>query len=294
MNFEDIRQEIDGVYNNCDKNLLLANGFTIACANNNGLSSKNIIDKVHKYFKNRKSTRKIKNVEEYIYEVENQVIKQIYSSLPIDKIEQLENKDKIIDFLDYFEEYYTLNYDHILYKLLLMLNDKYLPNYKSADGFKPNSGQLLWNENNLQNTYYLHGAFHLIKNGDCIKKVSSDRVNNLYRAINNEWEKGLKSHVIISSDYETKKLKITNGEFSPYLKYCFDSFKKINGVLVTMGVSFSESDMHIVEAIKNNNNLKKLYLGWHTNNDFKHFQELFKPDEVDYEIEYYCSKDIFN
>lgn len=36
--------------------VLLGNGFTIACANNNKLSSKKIIDNVHKYFKNRTTT----------------------------------------------------------------------------------------------------------------------------------------------------------------------------------------------------------------------------------------------
>ena len=43
--------------NKSNKSVLLGNGFTIACANNNTLSSKKIIDNVHKYFKNRTTTK---------------------------------------------------------------------------------------------------------------------------------------------------------------------------------------------------------------------------------------------
>ncbi len=294
MNFKDVQQDINEKYNNCDKNLLLANGFTLACSNSNNLSSKNIIDKVHKYFKNRKSTRNINNVEDYIYEVEKQVVKQIYNSLPVDKIEQLKNKDKIIDFLNYFKNYYTLNYDHILYKLLLMLNDTYSTESQSTDGFKHVDKKLIWDNKNKQNTYYLHGAFHFLKQDTCIHKVKRNNNKNLYESINKEWAKGSKSHIVISPDYEAKKLKITNSEYSPYLKHCFNSFQEIEGILVTMGVSFSKSDIHIVDAIKKNVSLKKIYLGYHTNQDYKHFKELFNSDNIPFEIEYYCTKNIFD
>ena len=124
------KQLLDTNYN---KSVLLGNGFTIACGNNNILNSEKIIDNVHKYFRNRATTKKIASIEAYIYEVEKQFIKQIYNILPIDKIKKLPNLENIIEFLNFFDKFYTLNYDHVLYCLLMILHDR---GKEIDDGFR--------------------------------------------------------------------------------------------------------------------------------------------------------------
>lgn len=282
------KQLLDTNYN---KSVLLGNGFTIACGNNNILNSEKIIDNVHKYFRNRATTKKIASIEAYIYEVEKQFIKQIYNILPIDKIKKLPNLENIIEFLNFFDKFYTLNYDHVLYCLLMILHDR---GKEIDDGFrKQKNEQLIWNNNvEQQCVYYLHGAFHFVSNSDNrIRKIKSSVGTKLFAQIKKEWNKGEKSHIIIASDYKTKELKMTSEEYSPYLKKCYSAFKNAQDILVTMGVSFSSSDMHIVKAIKSNHNLKKVYIGYYKNKELQNFKKIFNGID---KIEYYNTENIFH
>lgn len=272
-----------------NKSVLLGNGFTIACANNNKLSSKKIIDNVHKYFKNRTTTKNITNVEDYIYEVEKQFIKQIYNLLPIEKIEKIQNLDNIIEFLKIFDNFYTLNYDHVLYQLLMILRDR---GKHTNDGFGKQDNQLIWSNDKPQSVYYLHGAFHfIVKNDNQVKKVERSIGTNLFTKIKKEWEKGEKSHIIIASDHRTKELKMSSEKYSQYLNKCFNSFKQAQGILVTMGVSFSNSDTHILEAIKDNKNLENVYIGYYEKKELKRLENLFETCE---NIHYYSTKNLFD
>lgn len=288
--WEDVKRDLDLVKENKNKSILLGNGFTTACINNKKFNSKKIIDMVHNYFKNRKTTKKITNIEDYIYEVEKQFIKQIYNLLPDDKIRNLPNLNNIISFLSEFDEFYTLNYDHILYCLLMEIK-----NYKiTTDGFLPNNNGslLIWCENNPQCVHYLHGAFHIKTTPDNkICKITRTEDNNLIQQIRKEWDNGNKSHIIIASDYRTKELKMSSEKYSPYLKYCFDKFKEVSGILVTMGVPFSASDTHIIESIKNNKKLEKIYIGYYNSKDLNYFQQIF--GDID-KIKYYLTKDMLS
>lgn len=208
--------------------------------------------------------------------------------MPDAKIKKLPNLDKIISFLLEFKEFYTLNYDHFLYCLLMeMKNTK-----ETTDGFLPDNDKnlLIWDKNNLQCVYYLHGAFHIKTTTDNkICKIKRTEKNNLSKEIRKEWDNCNKSHIIISSDYKTKELKMCSEDYSPYFKFCFDQFKNVEGVLVTMGVSFSYSDTHIIEAIKNNKKLEKIYIGYYNSKDLKYFKQVFCGID---NIEYYSTKDM--
>jgi len=56
-----------------------------------------------------------------------------------------------------------------------------------------------------------------------------------------------------------KKIKKIND--SGYLTHCYEELKSISGNLVTFGVSFEDSDNHIIEAINNNPNIKMIFIG---------------------------------
>ena len=285
LSWDDVKEELEKC--SCSKSVLLGNGFSIACINDNNFNQENIINTVRNTFKNRKAIKGITNIEDYISEVEKQFIKQLYEILPEEKIKKLLGTNSVTPFLDKFDSFYTLNYDHVLYYLLMgMLDSKY-----TTDGFWGECSQpKRWDSKNKQCVYYLHGAFHLkISDDRIVEKITSDQNLNLFKKIREEWDKGVKSHLVIASDYKTKELKLTS-DYSPYLSHCFNKFKQIDGILVTHGVSFSKSDTHIVEAIKSNSNLSKVYVGYFKPAELKHFEEIFQYNN---KVEYFCTKNMF-
>lgn len=289
--WNDIKSEI---LTSKQKSILLGNGFTIACIGKENFNQKKIINNVHKFFKNRNNIKNITNIEDYIYKIETKFIETLYELLPDNKISNLTNGNTVFsEFLKNFENYFTLNYDPILYYLSIRLNK--LPNKNfSNDGFRSSKKGFYWYESKMQNLFYLHGAFHLIKNVDGkIKKIVRDNFNNisLLDKIKNEWSKGAKPHIIISSDYISKNLKLTNKDYSQYLKYCFDKFCNIKGILVTVGVSFSKSDTHILEAIINNQKLSKIYIGYYNDYEKENLEKLFSSCK---KVKFFSTKNMFD
>lgn len=80
--------------------------------------------------------------------------------------------------------------------------------------------------------------------------------------IKKEWAEGYDSLTVLESEHKNKIQEIVA---SDYLKYCFAQFKSINGILVTFGVSFLDSDNHIIDAINSNPNLEKIFIGCYDN-----------------------------
>lgn len=287
-NWKDVKNDLENT--NEEKSLLLGNGFTIACVNDEEFNQKVLIDKVHKYFKKRDATKDITNIEDYIFEIEKQFIKQLYNSLPEEKINTLLENKIVTPFLCMFDNFYTLNYDHVLYFLLMgLLNNT---TKRTTDGFLGNKDEpKIWDKQNSQCVYYLHGAFHIkISSTGSVEKIVRKDNLNLFKTIKEEWDKGTKSHLVIATDYKTKELKLTTN-YSPYLTHCFNKFKHANGIMVTFGVSFSESDTHIIDALKNNKNLHKIYIGYFNKHELKNLQEKFKDNN---KVEYFCTENIFN
>ena len=270
------------------KNVLLGNGFTIECINDENFTQEKLIDKLHDNLHNKNKLEGITNIEDYIHKVETQFISVLFDLLPEDKINKLANIQGLItDFLLNFNNFYTLNYDQVLYFLLMNLKDK----EKSInDGFGGIEEPRYWkSSNSKQNLFYLHGAFHLVRDDNkCIKKIVKSN-KSLLQTIKTKWAKGMKSHIVIASDYETKKFKLSK-EYSEYLAYGYGKFKNLEGCLVTVGVSFSDSDKHIVEAINNNKKLKEIYIGYYNDDELKLFKNKFQENN---KVIFYCTKDMF-
>jgi len=76
--------------------------------------------------------------------------------------------------------------------------------------------------------------------------------------VKEKWDEGYEPLTVLESSPEEKVARIKQ---SPYLKKCFDEFQNISGTLVTHGLSFMSSDQHIIDAINNNSNLEKIYVG---------------------------------
>ena len=144
-------------------------------------------------------------------------------------------------------------------------------NLRVKDGFLSE----IWNENNDQTIFYLHGAFHLIENNDETIKVKSEEFNKMVDKIKQKWDSGFEPLTVLESTPEAKVERINK---SPYLTKCYNEFKTLSGTLLTHGLSFMNSDKHIIEAINNNANLEKIYVGCF-NQPTKDIEEAFKDND---------------
>lgn len=203
-------------------------------------------------------------------------------------------------FFEPFGNFFTLNYDVVLYRLLMVL---YLKNEKEKkqkikDGFPwcrdlrscydgnlrfcddgNEAGNYNWLPVPWQHVFYLHGAFHLLCNSNgCIIKAKAKHNTNgekgkfLMEAIQ-ELKKTYQWFILLEESAEKKRTDIQNNR---YLKHCFDKFRSIHGVLVTYGVRFGKSDQHIFDAIVNNRNLEAIYVGCHSEDEKERLERNFK------------------
>lgn len=160
---------------------------------------------------------------------------------------------------------------------------------KFNDGFLTNreSKQLEWNSENPQNVYFLHGAFHILQKEDSIVKIKAEPTTTMLKSIQEEWNKGYDSLTILESTAKNKEEEINKNS---YLRDCFYNFKNQNGALVTLGVSFYDSDDHIIDSINSNKNLSKIYVGCYEEPS----EELLNKFKDNTKVKYFSTKGIFD
>lgn len=96
-----------------------------------------------------------------------------------------------------------------------------------------------------QNLFFLHGAFHMYKDGEDIKKITQSSNKALYdrlEEILNDEDKD----VLTIFQAEDKLVEI---EKDDYLKRCYNKLATLQGCLVVIGFSFSDNDKHICDQI---------------------------------------------
>lgn len=106
-----------------------------------------------------------------------------------------------------------------------------------------------------QNLFFLHGAFHIYKDGESFKKITQQSDKALYEkleeVLNNE-----EQEVVCVFQHEDKTDVINKNE---YLKSSLNKLALISGNLVVIGSSLADNDNHIFEQI-NNSNIDTLYI----------------------------------
>lgn len=212
----------------------------------------------------------------------------------LEKIEEISNENN--DFkkeLESINEKISICFDEKL-KENIELNE--INNVKYNDGFLINkeSKLLEWEPNREQNAFFLHGGFHILKKDDKVIKISAGETTTMLKNIKIEWEKGYDSLTVLECEGKNKLKEIQNNN---YLDYCYQCLSNANGILVTHGVSFANSDDHITEVIHDNKNLDKIYLGLFKNADGKYpdlenYKNKFK--NITHKICYYETNTIMN
>ncbi len=129
-----------------------------------------------------------------------------------------------------------------------------------------------------QNLFFLHGAFHIFKDGQSIKKITQQSDKALYdkleEVLNNE-----NQEIVCVFQHENKTDVINKNE---YLNKCLVKLGEIAGNLVIIGCSLSDNDNHIYEQI-NNSTIDTVYISTllkMKEKNLKLAQEKFQSKEI--------------
>lgn len=165
---------------------------------------------------------------------------------------------------------------------------------KVNDGSRRNDlfeGQPVFDLNSqTQNLFFLHGAFHIYKDGKYNIKITQNSGKALYdkleQVINDE-EKDIVC--VFQQNNKTDAIK-SNG----YLLKCLNKLGELKGNMVIIGSSLADNDDHIFEKI-NNSDIKTVYISTLKSKKGKNFHlaqkkfplkniVLFDAETISYEI----------
>ncbi len=148
------------------------------------------------------------------------------------------------DFLGKFQQVFTLNYDLLLYWVILNA-----PNNKHNDGFGLGAqigGFRTFSEQAYCSVYYLHGALHLFLNDELEtqKRISA---GGIIDAIARSIKKRKQLPLFVAEGTSIQKASKIHS--IPYLRHCYEQLSTIQGSLFVFGHSASGVDHHIYDAI---------------------------------------------
>ncbi|EFC90411.1 conserved hypothetical protein [Dethiosulfovibrio peptidovorans DSM 11002] len=206
---------------------------------------------------------------EKTYEMVKQCLIKTISKCHPDKPNDIDDwrYDSCQRFIANFDTIYTINYDLTLYWALMHNYDKensdnnFIKHY--PDGFtNPSTTEdyVIWDikRGKSPSLIYLHGALHIFDDDGIIKKFTWNRSGrSLKSQITDQLERNTFPIFISEGTTSDKKARI-NG--SSILSKGYRSLSNKGGNLFTFGISFSDNDDHLLEAIFNSH-VKNLFIG---------------------------------
>ncbi|HEX6981289.1 MAG TPA: DUF4917 family protein [Balneolaceae bacterium] len=106
-----------------------------------------------------------------------------------------------------------------------------------------------------QNLFFLHGAFHIYREGKRIKKITQQSDKALYDRLENILND--EEQEIVCVFQSENKINAINE--SDYLRNCFNKLASLSGKMVIIGSSLADNDNHIFEQI-NNSDIDTIYI----------------------------------
>jgi len=171
-------------------------------------------------------------------------------------------KDTCVQFLEPYHNIFCTNYDLLLYWVEMHGHDR----LGGRDGFDydidyPHAPYVVFSEHvgGGKGMFFIHGALHLYSVGGQVRKHSWVRTGkHLIQGIREALDLGQYPLFVAEGTAEKKLMQIQS---SGYLSYCLGKLERIENCLVTLGLSFGESDQHIANVLAHNRKLKRLYIG---------------------------------
>lgn len=194
-----------------------------------------------------------------------QIVRQVHPESS-DIFNSISNKDDIADFLCQFKYVINLNYDLLVYYILLSKNEEF------ADGFGRSSTtqRLKFCENFISGKtqlFYPHGNLALAIDGIREEfKIKKHGTGSLLSTILDEWEQNDLCHPLFICEGESKKKKEAILKNS-YLNYVYRSIlPHLPKNIICYGWSVGENDQHILQQIFQNQECKKLFISIYDKN----------------------------
>jgi hypothetical protein len=296
------------------RHLLTGNGFSIACRQNifrydslfnqADFSKMNpAVKKIFEVLNTRdfeivmKSLASAKNVlkiyapdrddivgqlEHDIVDLKNILINTIANSHPSNPSDILESEYlSCRDFLQHFNNCYTLNYDLLLYWVFMHFQES--KQLYSDDGFRtPDSGKreyVCWDieKTDGQNLFYLHGALHVFDAGSELQKYTWVNTGiSLIEQIRTALDSNLFPVFVSEGSSADKQDKIMH---SNYLSRGLRSFSHIGGCLFIFGHSLAINDEHIINLIPKTK-ITQLFVSLHGDINNSWNQEIVRKAEA--------------
>ena len=154
-------------------------------------------------------------------------------------------RDACAAFLRRFEAVFTLNYDLLLYWVILHgAQDKFTDGFghgDTVDGFRT------FDLGAPCSTYYLHGALHLFLSAklDTQKRILTK--NTIIEDIAATIRQRTQLPLFVAEGTATQK--IARIRSIPYLTYCYEQLSDVRGSLFIFGHAASDNDAHLYDAI---------------------------------------------
>ncbi len=171
----------------------------------------------------------------------------------------LKNKQSCHNFISQFRDIFTVNYDLLLYWVVLNNTSPAFGDYFTREEDTPAElceyvGSGAGDDPKI---YFLHGALHLFqKDGKTVKRVWTTMP--LVSQVKEAMDKGEYPLVVAEGDSSAKDKQMSS---NPYLKNAYDKFKNLGGQLFTYGFSFADQDNHLMQAIARNPFYRHLWIG---------------------------------
>lgn len=157
--------------------------------------------------------------------------------------------------LDCFGDVYTLNYDALFYKIIMITNER-----NRLNGSVKPFNDYFWshydthylefkdyqNYSEFKHVYYLHGALFIFRTDSAHLKIKRTASRELISEVSAQIEKG-NFPLFVSEGTPEDKLRTI--ESSRYLTFSLDNLRGSEEPIVIYGASLSEPDKHIREAI---------------------------------------------
>lgn len=275
-----------------DKNLLLGNGFSNQHFNYKNLLSETSLGKeapLYKLFKAldtfdfetvirsleeaavvEKTYSNLKQSAQFVTDAQKlreELVLAVRKTHPANRGDLEDKYPSCIEFLKPFSKVFTLNYDLLLYWVLLNVkgfNDGFGLG-EERDGFRGP-----FKENAYCNTYNLHGGLHLFQTeiGDVEKRLMG--VTGVIDAIASTITDEKRLPLYVAEGTWKKKLAKINS--ISYLRHCLGELKITEGALFIFGHSAAENDTHIYNTIFASD-AEHIYFSVHQpdNEKLKHF-----------------------
>lgn len=170
-------------------------------------------------------------------------------------------KSSCCTFLKHFHDVFSLNYDLMLYWVLLEEGRQRVDGFgfPNKDTDNPPYLVLCQPRDSKPWLFHLHGALHLFSaEGETRKHRYRFQERPLLDVI---CEGIQRSEYPLFVAEGSARQKLTHIRSNMYLSLCFHELSRSTNDFVSYGMSFGDSDTHIADAIADNDNIRRLAVG---------------------------------